>query len=216
MKSGTTEIYKYEIPGGQYSNLKPQVESFGLGHKFKDVKEMYKRVNEMVGDIVKVTPSSKMVGDFAIFMVQNELTPENILEKGKNLDYPDSVMTYFRGMMGQPYGGFPKNLQEMILKGESPITKRPGELLEDEDFDKIKRHLEDKGISPSEEDIISSALYPKVFDDYIDYIKEKIKNQPEIGIVLGSGLGDFADSIEDKVEIPYTEIPGFPVDTMEN
>ncbi|WP_060799748.1 pyruvate carboxylase [Peptoniphilus harei] len=172
LKSGTTEIYKYEIPGGQYSNLKPQVESFGLGHKFKDVKEMYKRVNEMVGDIVKVTPSSKMVGDFAIFMVQNELTPENILEKGKNLDYPDSVMTYFRGMMGQPYGGFPEGLQKMILKGEIPITRRPGELLPDEDFDKIKGHLEDKGISPSEEDIISSALYPKVFDDYIDYIKE--------------------------------------------
>ncbi|MFR2891704.1 pyruvate carboxylase [Peptoniphilus grossensis] len=172
LKSGTTEIYKYEIPGGQYSNLKPQVESFGLGHKFKDVKEMYKKVNEMVGDIVKVTPSSKMVGDFAIFMVQNELTPENILDKGKNLDYPDSVMTYFRGMMGQPYGGFPKDLQEMILKGEKPITKRPGQLLPDEDFDAIKKHLEDKGIEPREEDLISSALYPKVFDDYIDYIKE--------------------------------------------
>ena len=172
LKSGTTEIYKYEIPGGQYSNLKPQVESFGLGHKFKDVKEMYKKVNEMVGDIVKVTPSSKMVGDFAIFMVQNELTPENILDKGKNLDYPDSVMTYFRGMMGQPYGGFPKDLQEMILKGEKPITKRPGELLPDEDFDAIKKHLEEKGIEPREEDLISSALYPKVFDDYIDYIKE--------------------------------------------
>lgn len=172
LKSGTTEIYKYEIPGGQYSNLKPQVESFGLGHKFKDVKEMYKRVNEMVGDIVKVTPSSKMVGDFAIFMVQNELTPENILDNGKNLDYPDSVMTYFRGMMGQPYGGFPKDLQDMILKGEKPITKRPGQLLPDEDFDAIKKHLEDKGIKPNEEDLISSALYPKVFDDYIDYIKE--------------------------------------------
>lgn len=172
LKSGTTEIYKYEIPGGQYSNLKPQVESFGLGHKFKDVKEMYKSVNEMVGDIVKVTPSSKMVGDFAIFMVQNDLTPENILEKGKNLDYPDSVMTYFRGMMGQPYGGFPKDLQEMILKGEKEVTVRPGELLEDEDFDKIKIHLEEKGIEPSEEDLISSALYPKVFDDYIDYIKK--------------------------------------------
>ena len=172
LKSGTTEIYKYEIPGGQYSNLKPQVESFGLGHKFKEVKEMYKKVNEMVGDIVKVTPSSKMVGDFAIFMVQNELTPENILDKGKNLDYPDSVMTYFRGMMGQPYGGFPKDLQEMILKGEKPITKRPGELLPDEDFGAIKKHLEDKGIKPNEEDLISSALYPKVFDDYIDYIKE--------------------------------------------
>lgn len=172
LKSGTTEIYKYEIPGGQYSNLKPQVESFGLGHKFKDVKEMYKRVNEMVGDIVKVTPSSKMVGDFAIFMVQNELTPENILDKGKNLDYPDSVMTYFRGMMGQPYGGFPKDLQKMILKGEKPITKRPGQLLPDEDFDAIKKHLEEKGIEPREEDLISSSLYPKVFDDYLDYIKE--------------------------------------------
>ena len=172
LKSGTTEIYKYEIPGGQYSNLKPQVESFGLGHKFKEVKEMYKKVNEMVGDIVKVTPSSKMVGDFAIFMVQNELTPENILDKGKNLDYPDSVMTYFRGMMGQPYGGFPKDLQDMILKGEKPITKRPGQLLPDEDFDAIKKHLEDKGIEPREEDLISSALYPKVFDDYLDYIKE--------------------------------------------
>ena len=172
LKSGTTEIYKYEIPGGQYSNLKPQVESFGLGHKFKDVKEMYKKVNEMVGDIVKVTPSSKMVGDFAIFMVQNELTPENILDKGKNLDYPDSVMTYFRGMMGQPYGGFPKDLQKMILKGEKPITKRPGQLLPDEDFDAIKKHLEEKGIEPREEDLISSALYPKVFDDYLDYIKE--------------------------------------------
>ena len=172
LKSGTTEIYKYEIPGGQYSNLKPQVESFGLGHKFKDVKEMYKKVNEMVGDIVKVTPSSKMVGDFAIFMVQNELTPENILDKGKNLDYPDSVMTYFRGMMGQPYGGFPKDLQKMILKGEKPITKRPGQLLPDEDFGAIKKHLEDKGIEPREEDLISSALYPKVFDDYLDYIKE--------------------------------------------
>ncbi|MFR7759597.1 MAG: pyruvate carboxylase subunit B [Peptoniphilus grossensis] len=175
LKSGTTEIYKYEIPGGQYSNLKPQVESFGLGHKFKDVKEMYKKVNEMVGDIVKVTPSSKMVGDFAIFMVQNELTPENILDKGKNLDYPDSVMTYFRGMMGQPYGGFPKDLQKMILKGEKPITKRPGELLPDEDFSAIKKHLEEKGIEPREEDLISSALYPKVFDDYLDYIKKMEK-----------------------------------------
>lgn len=172
LKSGSTEIYKYEIPGGQYSNLKPQVESFGLGHKFKEVKEMYKNVNEMVGDIVKVTPSSKMVGDLAIFMVQNGLTPENILTDGKNLDYPDSVMTYFRGMMGQPYGGFPEELQKMVLKGEKPITSRPGELLEDEDFDKIKNHLEEKGIKPSEKDLIASALYPKVFDDYIDYIKE--------------------------------------------
>lgn len=112
LKSGSTEIYKYEIPGGQYSNLKPQVESFGLGHRFNEVKEMYKKVNTMVGDIVKVTPSSKMVGDLAIFMVQNNLTPENIVEKSKDMAFPDSALAYFKGMMGQPEGGFPKNLQK--------------------------------------------------------------------------------------------------------
>lgn len=168
LKSGTTEIYKYEIPGGQYSNLKPQVESFGLGHKFKEVKEMYRSVNKMVGDIIKVTPSSKMVGDMSIFMVQNELTPENIFEKGKSLDYPDSVITYFKGMMGQPYGGFPEDLQKLVLKNEKPITVRPGLLLEDEDFESHREYL--KGImdrEPTEYDLTSYALYPKVFEEYV-------------------------------------------------
>jgi len=118
LKSGSTEIYKYEIPGGQYSNLKPQIESFGLGHKFEDIKKMYKEVNLLLGDIVKVTPSSKMVSDLAIFMVQNNLTSENIIEKGKTLAFPDSVFAYFKGMMGQPEGGFPKELQKIVLKGE--------------------------------------------------------------------------------------------------
>ena len=173
LKSGSAEIYKYEIPGGQYSNLKPQVESFGLGHRFNDVKKMYHEVNEMLGDIIKVTPSSKMVGDMAIFMIQNNLTPENILEKGKNMAFPDSVVSYFKGMMGQPEGGFPKELQKIVLKGEKPITVRPGELLPPEDFDKIKEHLEkDCKISPTEEDIISSAIYPDVFDDYLKFRSE--------------------------------------------
>lgn len=171
LKSGTTEIYKYEIPGGQYSNLKPQVESFGLGHKFGEVKEMYREVNKMVGDIIKVTPSSKMVGDMSIFMVQNNLTPENIYEKGANLDYPDSVVTYFKGMMGQPYGGFPEKFQKIVLKDEKPITVRPGLLLEDEDFETIReklRELMDR--EPTEQDLISYALYPKVFEEYASNI----------------------------------------------
>ena len=130
LKSGTAEVYKYEIPGGQYSNLKPQVESFGLGHKFKEVKEMYRTVNEMLGDIVKVTPSSKLVGDLAIFMVKNDLTPDNIVEKGQSLAFPDSSIAYFEGMMGQPVGGFPKDIQNIVLKDKKPITVRPGELLE--------------------------------------------------------------------------------------
>ncbi|MBR0085697.1 MAG: pyruvate carboxylase, partial [Lachnospiraceae bacterium] len=102
LTSPVTDIYRYEIPGGQYTNLQPQVVSLGLGSRFSEVKEMYKTVNDMLGDIVKVTPSSKMVGDLAIFMVQNELTPENICEKGQALSFPDSVVSYFKGMMGQP------------------------------------------------------------------------------------------------------------------
>lgn len=173
LKSGSAEIYKYEIPGGQYSNLKPQVESFGLGHKFHEVKENYKVVNDMVGDIVKVTPSSKMVGDFAIFMVQNNLTPENIQEKAAHLAFPDSVVSYFKGMMGQPSGGFPEELQKIVLKGEEPITCRPGELLPPEDFDKIEKYLRDElEIEPDKRDILSYALYPDVFEEYVKYRKE--------------------------------------------
>ncbi|MGG7177273.1 pyruvate carboxylase [Clostridium paraputrificum] len=173
LKSGSAEIYNFEIPGGQYSNLKPQVESFGLGHRFNDVKHMYKVVNEMLGDIIKVTPSSKMVGDMAIFMVQNDLTPENIYEKAKNMAFPDSIVSYFKGMMGQPEGGFPEKLQKLVLKGEEPITVRPGELLAPEDFDKIEEYLKDKyKFKPSRKDILSYALYPDVFEDYIKSVIE--------------------------------------------
>lgn len=168
LKTGTAEIYKYEIPGGQYSNLKPQVESFGLGHRFQDVKEMFKTVNEMLGDIVKVTPSSKAVGDMAIFMVQNSLTPENIYEKAKDMDFPDSIVSYFEGMMGQPEGGFPEDLSNLILKGKKPITCRPGELLPPEDFDAIKKMLKDKyNLEGTDEESLSYSLYPKVFEGYI-------------------------------------------------
>ncbi|HRS63694.1 MAG TPA: pyruvate carboxylase, partial [Spirochaetota bacterium] len=173
LKSGTAEVYKYEIPGGQYSNLKSQVESFGLGHKFKEVKEMYMKVNFMMGDIVKVTPSSKMVGDLAIFMVKNELTPENILEKGKDLAFPDSVVSYFEGMMGQSEGGFSTDLQQIVLKGKEPITCRPGELLPPVNFEELAASIEKKhGFKPTKQDLLSFALYPKVFDEYIAFIKE--------------------------------------------
>lgn len=173
LKTGSAEIYRYEIPGGQYSNLKPQVESFGIGHKFNKVKHMYKKVNEMVGDIIKVTPSSKMVGDMAIFMVQNDLTPENICEKAKNMAFPDSVVSYFKGMMGQPEGGFPKELQKVVLKGEEPITVRPGELLPPEDFEKDREHLKEKfKYEPTNKDLLSYALYPDVFEDYLKFVDE--------------------------------------------
>lgn len=172
IKNPSTDIYRYEMPGGQYTNLKSQVESLGLGHKFEAVKEMYKTVNEMLGDIVKVTPSSKMVGDLAIFMVQNELTPENIVSRGEALTFPDSVVSYFKGMMGQPAWGFPEDLQKVVLKGEEPITCRPGELLDPIDFDKAREEVRKFYPSADDHNVISWCLYPKVVEDFYRHRKE--------------------------------------------
>lgn len=169
IRNPSTDIYRYEMPGGQYTNLRSQVESLGLIHQFEDVKNMYVSVNHMLGDIVKVTPSSKMVGDLAIFMVQNGLTPENILERGSALTYPDSVVAYFKGMMGQPSWGFPEDLQKIVLKGEEPITCRPGELLPPVDFDAARREVEKFSPNPTNRSVISWCLYPKVVEDYCRY-----------------------------------------------
>ena len=174
IKNPSTDIYRYEMPGGQYTNLKSQVESLGLGHHFEAVKEMYKTVNQMLGDIVKVTPSSKMVGDLAIFMVQNDLTPENIVERGEALTFPDSVVSYFKGMMGQPAWGFPEDLQKVVLKGEQPITCRPGELLPPVDFDAVRDEMSqfmgDDAINMKA--MLSYCLYPKVYREYRAHRKE--------------------------------------------
>ena len=172
LKTSTTDIYRDEIPGGQYTNLRPQVESLGLGDRFEEVKEMYKTVNDMLGDPVKVTPSSKVVGDLAIFMVQNDLTPENIVERGKALAFPDSVVSYFKGMMGQPAWGFPEDLQKVVLKGEEPITCRPGKLLPPVDFDQLEQEVRKFRDDPERKDLISYAMYPKVYEDFCRHRKE--------------------------------------------
>ena len=174
LTNSNAEIYDFEIPGGQYTNLKPQADALGLVNRFEEVKENYKVANRVVGDIIKVTPSSKVVGDLAIFMTKNNLTEENILEEGKNLSFPDSLVDYCKGMIGQPAGGVPKGLQEVVLKGEPAITARPGSLLPPEDFDAIEQHLiDDLEIeNPTQRQILSYALYPKVFDDYINHVRD--------------------------------------------
>ena len=172
IKNPSTDIYRYEMPGGQYTNLKSQVESLGLGSQFEAVKEMYVTVNQMLGDIVKVTPSSKMVGDLAIFMVQNHLTPDNIVERGEALTFPDSVVSYFKGMMGQPAWGFPEDLQKVVLKGEEPITCRPGELLEPIDFEKAREEVCKFYPEASDRSVISWCLYPKVVEEFCRHRKE--------------------------------------------
>lgn len=172
VKYPSTDIYRYEIPGGQYTNLKPQVRALGLESRFQEVRENYRKANELLGDIIKVTPSSKMVGDLAIFMTQNNLTPENIVEKGEALAFPDSVVSYFSGMMGQPAGGFPKDLQRVVLKGKKPITCRPGELLPPVDFEEKKREMQSFDPNPSWRAVLSYCLYPKVVENYVKTRKE--------------------------------------------
>jgi pyruvate carboxylase len=167
LKSGSTEVYHHEIPGGQYSNYKPQVAGLGLIDRWEECKEMYHKVNLMFGDLVKVTPSSKIVGDMAMFLVKNNLEPEDVYAPGADLAFPESVVGFFKGMIGQPYLGFPKELQKIILKGEQPITCRPGDLLEPADFEAERAKVAAKvGHPVDDKDLMSYIMYPTVFTEY--------------------------------------------------
>ncbi|RYY40848.1 MAG: pyruvate carboxylase [Chitinophagaceae bacterium] len=167
MKASSAEVFYHEIPGGQYSNLRPQAQSMGLGEQMEDIKKAYREVNELFGDIVKVTPSSKVVGDMALFMVTNNLTRQDILERGHNLSFPESVVSLFKGDIGQPVGGFNQQLQKIILKDIEPYTERPNEHLQPIDFDAELEAFRTKfGADVTDTDLLSYLLYPKVFEAY--------------------------------------------------
>ncbi|WP_040286970.1 pyruvate carboxylase [Sporosarcina koreensis] len=200
MISPHSEVYVHEMPGGQYSNLQQQAKGVGLGNRWKEVKDMFSRVNMLFGDIVKVTPSSKVVGDMALFMVQNDLDEKAVLERGQSIDFPESVIEFFEGYIGQPYGGFPEELQKVVLKGRKPLTERPGELLEAVDFEKVKKDLAEKLDRPvTMKDALASALYPKVFDEYAaihnDFGNLSVIQTPEF--LYGMRLGE---EIEVEIE----------------
>ena len=169
LKAGTAEVFQHEIPGGQYSNLRPQAIALGLGDRFDDVKNMYAKVNMMFGNLIKVTPSSKVVGDMAIFMVTNNLTPEDVMERGGEISFPESVINFFKGDLGQPVGGFPEKLQKIILRNHVAYTDRPNAHLEPIDFEveyeAFKKKFQ-KGFTRAIEieDFLSYTLYPKVFE----------------------------------------------------
>jgi pyruvate carboxylase len=167
LRASSAEVFYHEIPGGQYSNLKPQATSLGLGDKMEEIKKTYKEVNQMFGDIVKVTPSSKVVGDMALFMVTNNLTKEDIYARGETLAFPESVQSLFKGEIGQPVGGFDLKLQKIILKDIKPFTERPNEHLAPIDFEKEFAQLKEKfDEHVSYNDLLSYLLYPKVFEEY--------------------------------------------------
>nr|WP_295870168.1 pyruvate carboxylase [uncultured Chitinophaga sp.] len=169
MKAGTAQIYENEIPGGQYSNLRQQAESLGLGDKLEQIKRNYAVVNQLFGDIVKVTPSSKVVGDMALFMTSNQLTAEDVLDGSRNLAFPASVKGFFRGELGVPYGGFPAELQRIVLKGDKQIEGSPNAQLPPVDFEADFAAFREKYPHAEFLDYLSFQMFPKVFDEYYQH-----------------------------------------------
>ena len=188
LKASSASVYHHEIPGGQYSNLKRQAIELGLNEKWPRILEAYAEVNELFGDIVKVTPSSKVVGDMALLMVSKGFSKQDIIEKGEDISYPESVKSFFRGELGQPYQGFPKKIQKMVLKGEKPFTDKPNKHLSPIDFEaetkafhkKFDKHL-------NSTDFLSYKLYPKVFEDYYKIREEfgDIMHVPTLNFFFG-------------------------------
>ncbi|HVT79635.1 MAG TPA: pyruvate carboxylase, partial [Phycisphaerae bacterium] len=167
MPAPTASVYQHEMPGGQYTNLRVQSKSLGLESRWNEVAEMYAEVNKLFGDIVKVTPSSKIVGDMALFMVTNNLKPADVLDPNRHLAFPKSVVEFFRGDIGQPAGGFPKDLQKIVLGKEKPLRGRPGATLDKINLNKTRDELSEKlRHEASDTDLASYLMYPQVFLDF--------------------------------------------------
>ncbi|TQV73331.1 pyruvate carboxylase [Denitrobaculum tricleocarpae] len=170
MRAGSAGVFEHGMPGGQYTNLRQQARSMGLEAHWQEVAAAYTAVNEMFGDIVKVTPSSKVVGDMALFMVTNDLTPAEVLDPNHDIAFPESVVELFRGDMGQPPGGWPKALQEKVLKGETANTVRPGSVLPDTDLEQERTEIERKlRRKVDNRDLASYLMYPSVFEEYANH-----------------------------------------------
>jgi pyruvate carboxylase len=197
LKAGSGEVFKHEIPGGQYSNLKPQAQALGLEDRFHEITKMYGEVNTLFGNIVKVTPSSKVVGDMAQYLVSNNLTIQDVLERGDIISFPQSVVSFFKGELGQPVSGFPKKLQKLILKDQKPFTDRPNAHILPVDFEKeyaeFRKIFENNlGRKIDFTDFLSYKLYPKVFTDaYNKHLKyDNLTNLPTKNFFYGMERGE--------------------------
>ncbi|WP_091737365.1 pyruvate carboxylase [Phenylobacterium immobile] len=164
LRSGASEVYLHEMPGGQFTNLQEQARSLGLDNRWPEVAVAYRQANDLFGDIVKVTPSSKVVGDMALMMVSQDLTPADVLDPAKDIAFPVSVVEMLRGDLGQPPGGWPKDLQKKALKGETPITVRPGALLAPLDLETARVEGANRaGRAITEREFAAYLMYPQVF-----------------------------------------------------
>jgi pyruvate carboxylase len=171
--NGTAEVYLHEMPGGQYTNLKEQAAGMGLAHRWPEIARTYAEVNELFGDIVKVTPSSKVVGDLAMFCITRGMKPQDILnlEPGAT-PFPESVIDMLMGGLGQPMGGWPKKLQKVVLGEKKPIKGRPGASLKSLNLASTRKELENRiGRKVSDDDLYSFLMYPQVFEEYAKFVR---------------------------------------------
>jgi pyruvate carboxylase len=193
LKASNAEVYWHEIPGGQYSNLRPRAINLGLGDRWDDIKRVYREVNLALGDLVKVTPTSKVVADFAMFLVRNDLTVEQAIEQSESLDFPQSVVDFFCGRLGQPYGGFPERLQKAVAGDNEILTDRAGLHIPDHDFEAASARLTARlGRAPTERDLLTDALYPAVFAEYLDFVDDfgDVSRLPTRAFLYGLDVGE--------------------------
>jgi pyruvate carboxylase len=167
IRSGTSDVYHHEMPGGQYTNLREQARAMGLEHRWPEVSRAYADVNQLFGDIVKVTPTSKVVGDMALFMVANDLSPADVTDPAREIAFPESVVSLFKGELGRPPEGFPEALSDKVLQGKKPMAERPGKGLAAVDLE-AERLIAEKtvGRQVNDQDLASWLMYPKVFTEY--------------------------------------------------
>jgi pyruvate carboxylase len=167
LQSGASEVYLHEMPGGQFTNLREQARSLGLETRWHEVARAYRDANDLFGDIVKVTPSSKVVGDMALMMISQDLAPEAVLDPEREIVFPQSVVEMMHGDLGQPPGGWPEGIQKKVLKGQTPITVRPGALMADADLEAVRKEASRKcGIEMYDQILASYLMYPEVFDKF--------------------------------------------------
>uniref|UniRef100_A0A5S6QZU9 Pyruvate carboxylase n=1 Tax=Trichuris muris TaxID=70415 RepID=A0A5S6QZU9_TRIMR len=197
MKSGNADVYLHEIPGGQYTNLQFQAFSLGLANKFEEIKKAYVEANRLLGDLIKVTPTSKMVGDLAQFMVTNRLTAEQVAKSADHLSLPESVVEFMQGHIGQPPYGFPEPLRTKILRDRKRLEERPGASLPPINFDLLRNKLEEKHGKNAvrDVDVISYALYPKVTDEFLTFrnIYGPVDKLPTRAFLVGLDNGEEID-----------------------
>jgi len=231
IRSGAADVYRHEMPGGQYTNLREQGRALGLEARWPEVSKAYADVNRLFGDIVKVTPTSKVVGDMALFMVGNGLTPTDVVNPEKDIDFPESVVSLFKGELGFPADGWPAALQAKILKGKPALTGRPGESLPDVDLVAAKAEAEKAiGEKLSDADLASYLMYPKVYRDFAEHRKTYgdvstiptpvffygLRDQEEVSVDIDTGktlvirLQGRADLEEEGVTKLFFELNGQP------